>query len=100
MRKQLPVMRIEFGDVERTWFHIDPATGKLLERSTSTNRLYRWLYNGLHSFDILWLWERRPLWDIVVIVFCGGGLALSGDRRDCRRAAIAVRSGTPKTATA
>jgi hypothetical protein len=75
--KPLPVLRIEFGDRERTWFHIDPATGQLLERSTSTNRLFRWLYNGLHSFDIRWLWERRPLWDIVVITLCGGGLALS-----------------------
>ncbi len=75
--KQLPVLRIEFADAQSTWFHIDPATGQLLERSTSTNRLFRWLYNGLHSLDILWLWERRPLWDIVVITLCGGGLALS-----------------------
>jgi hypothetical protein len=75
--KQLPVLRIEFGDDQNTWFHIDPATGQLLERSTSTNRVFRWLYNGLHSFDIRWLWERRPLWDAVVILFCGGGLALS-----------------------
>jgi hypothetical protein len=39
--------------------------------------VYRWLYNGLHSFDILWLWEHRPLWDIVVITFSLGGFALS-----------------------
>ncbi len=70
-------MRIEFSDAEHTWFHIDPASGLLLERSTSTNRLFRWLYNGLHSFDILWLWERRPLWDIVVITLNGGGFVLS-----------------------
>ena len=75
--KPLPVLRVEFGDADRTWFHIDPATGQLLERSTSTNRVFRWLYNGLHSLDIRWLWERRPLWDIVMIVLCGGGFALS-----------------------
>lgn len=75
--KELPVIRVEFADEARTWFHIDPRTGQLLERSTSTNRLFRWLYNGLHSFDIRWLWERRPLWDIVVITLCGGGLLLS-----------------------
>ena len=75
--KDLPVIRIEFADEAKTWFHIDPRTGQVLERSTSTNRLFRWLYNGLHSFDIRWLWERRPLWDIVVITLCGGGLMLS-----------------------
>jgi hypothetical protein len=75
--KPLPVLRIEFSDAAHTWFHIDPATGQLLERSTTTNRIFRWLYNGLHSFDFRWLWERRPLWDIVVILLCGGGFTLS-----------------------
>jgi hypothetical protein len=73
----LPVIRARFDDSAQTWFHIDPQTGQILERSTRANRIYRWLYNGLHSFDILWLWERRPLWDIVVIAFSAGGLALS-----------------------
>jgi uncharacterized iron-regulated membrane protein len=73
----LPVLRLEFGDAASTWFHADPATGRLLEKSTRFNRVYRWLYNGLHSFDILWLWERRPLWDIAVILFSLGGFALS-----------------------
>jgi len=73
----LPVIRARFNDDARTWFHIDPQTGQVLERSTRANRVYRWLYNGLHSFDILWLWERRPLWDIVVITFSLGGMALS-----------------------
>jgi hypothetical protein len=75
--KPLPVIRIEFADGPRTWFHIDAKTGQVMERSTSTHRLFRWLYNGLHSWDIRWLWERRPLWDIAVIAFCGGGLVLS-----------------------
>lgn len=30
-----------------------------------------------YSWDIRWLWERRPLWDIAVIAFSLGGLALS-----------------------
>jgi len=75
--KPLPVIRVRFADAANTWFHIDAATGQLLDRSTSTNRAFRWLYNGLHSLDIRWLWERRPLWDIVVITLCGGGLFLS-----------------------
>jgi hypothetical protein len=75
--KPLPVIRVQFADSGHTWFHIDVATGQLLDRTTSTNRVFRWLYNGLHSLDIRWLWERRPLWDIVVITLCGGGLFLS-----------------------
>ncbi|WP_428312817.1 PepSY domain-containing protein [Hydrocarboniphaga sp.] len=75
--KPLPVIRVEFDDAEHTWFHLNPASGQIIERSTRVNRVYRWLYNGLHSFDLLWLWERRPLWDIVVITFSLGGIALS-----------------------
>jgi len=75
--RPLPVIRVRFDDAQRTWFHLNPTTGEVMERSTRTNRLFRWLYNGLHSFDLLWLWERRPLWDIVVITFSLGGFALS-----------------------
>ena len=73
----LPVVRVCFGDADATWFHLDPATGRILNQSTSTNRLFRHIYNGLHSFDWWWLWSRRPLWDVVVITFCLGGLSLS-----------------------
>lgn len=75
--RPLPVLRVTFDDSANTWFHIDAITGSLIERSTTTNRVYRWLYNGLHSWDILWLWERRPLWDIAVISFSLGGFFLS-----------------------
>ncbi|CAA0104243.1 Uncharacterised protein [Zhongshania aliphaticivorans] len=75
--KPLPVLRVVFNDDANTWFHIDMSSGKLLNKSTSINRAYRWLYNGLHSWDFIWLWERRPLWDIVVISFSLGGLSLS-----------------------
>jgi hypothetical protein len=36
----------------------------------------RWLYHGLHSLDFPWLYDHRPLWDIVVISFMLGGTAL------------------------
>ncbi len=75
--RPLPIIRVRFDDERHTWFHLDPLTGQILDRSTRTNRVYRWLYNGLHSFDIWWLWQRRPLWDICVIVFSLGGLLLS-----------------------
>ena len=73
----LPVVRVRFGDAAATWFYLDPASGRIVNRSTSTNRLFRHIYNGLHSFDWWWLWSRRPLWDITVITFSLGGLSLS-----------------------
>jgi hypothetical protein len=33
-------------------------------------------YNGLHSLNFPWLYNYRPLWDIVVIIFMLGGTAL------------------------
>jgi hypothetical protein len=75
--RPLPVLRAVFADADATWFHIDAASGRVLERSTAVNRLYRWLYQGLHSWDLHWLWQRRPLWDVLVIFFSVGGLALS-----------------------
>lgn len=75
--RPLPVLRVEFADPERTWFHVDPETGQVVQRLNRTNRVYRWLYNGLHSWDVQWLREKRPLWDIVMIAFSLGGLALS-----------------------
>ncbi len=73
----LPVLRVRFGDEASSWFHLDPASGVVLDRSTRVNRVYRWLYNGLHSWDWWWLWQHRPLWDIAVIAFSLGGFALS-----------------------
>ena len=36
----------------------------------------RWLYHGLHSLDFPWLYNYRPLWDIVVITLMLGGTAI------------------------
>lgn len=66
--RELPVLRVEFDDAAGTWFHISPRTGDVLGRSDASRRTYRWLYNGLHSFDIQLLLAYRPLWDIVVIL--------------------------------
>jgi hypothetical protein len=49
----------------------------ILQREERLTRLNRWLYHGLHSLDFPWLYNRRPLWDIVVIALSAGGLAVS-----------------------
>ncbi len=75
--KPLPVLRVRFADAHETWVHIDPVTGAILGQSDSTRRLGRWLFAMLHSWDWLPLLDRRPLWDIVLIVLSAGGAALS-----------------------
>jgi PepSY-associated TM region len=75
--RPLPVLRIRYADEHRTWLYLDPARGGIVQRSVSVSRLRRWLYQGFHSFDFPFLYFRRPLWDIVVIVLSIGGTALS-----------------------
>jgi hypothetical protein len=37
----------------------------------------RWLFNGLHSLDFRFWYDKRPLWDIGMIVLSLGALAAS-----------------------
>ncbi len=75
--KPLPVLRVAFADAHSTWVHIDPATGTIIGQTDSTRRVGRWLFAMLHSWDWLPLLERRPLWDILLILTSVGGALLS-----------------------
>jgi hypothetical protein len=76
-RRTLPVLRVRYGDAARTWLYFDPRHGTIARKEERLSRLNRWLYHGFHSFDFPFLYYRRPLWDIVVIVLSLGGLLLS-----------------------
>jgi len=76
-QKPLPVVRVRLADSKQTWLYVNPAAGLIQARYTERSRWERWLYNGLHSLDFPFLFDRRPLWDVVVIVLSLGGLALS-----------------------
>lgn len=73
----LPIWRVRYDDPNKTWLHIDPATGQVLNEMDSYQRAERWLFALLHSWDWLPLLQNRPLWDIVMLVLAAGGLALS-----------------------
>jgi len=75
--RPLPVLRVRFDDPARTWYHVDLVSGEVLSRLTHTDRVQRWLYNGLHSLDLRMLMGHRPLWDIVVILLSLLGIAFS-----------------------
>ena len=73
----LPVLRVQYADPQRTWLYFDPKRGAIARKEERLTRLNRWLYHGFHSFDFPFLYYRRPLWDIVVIVLSVGGIVLS-----------------------
>ena len=75
--KPLPVVRAVYGDPARTWVHIDARTAQVLDRTDANGRLRRWLFQMLHSWDWLPLLERRPLWDVLMVLLSVGGFALS-----------------------
>ena len=69
-----PVYRIACGDL---WFHVDGASGAILDRLDSSRRAYRWLYGALHTLDIPSLNAHPALRSALVLVLCGCGLAFS-----------------------
>ena len=76
-QQPLPVIVAQVYDAAHRRCYIDPKTARIVGTYSSRNWVNRWLYHGLHSLDFPWLYEHRPLWDVVVITFMLGGTALS-----------------------
>jgi hypothetical protein len=70
-----PYVRVALAD--GATLYIDPSSGRLLRRHVTLSRLERWLYNGLHSLDLPWLYQHRWLWHVVIVALLVAGLALS-----------------------
>jgi hypothetical protein len=73
----LPVLYFRLNDAGQSAYYIDPRTAKVVQSYGKRSRWNRWLYHGLHSMDLPWLYARRPAWDILVILLLLGGMALS-----------------------
>ena len=76
-RPALPVLRARYDDAASTWLYFDPFRGTVARKEERLTRLNRWLYRGLHGLDLPSLYDRRPLWDVVVIGLSLGGLLVS-----------------------
>jgi hypothetical protein len=74
--RPLPVILAQLNDEGRTRLYVDPRTARIVGSYNSRGWMSRWLYHGLHSLDFPWLYNHRPFWDIVVIVFMLGGSGL------------------------
>ena len=75
--RPLPVLLIQLNDSAHSRYYIDPKTAQVVGAYNSSMWVTRWLYHGLHSLDFPWLYQYRPLWDIVVLSLLLGGTALS-----------------------
>ena len=73
-RKPLPVL---VATTRASRVYVDPATATVVATYGPGDWSKRWLYHGLHSLDLPWLYTRRPLWDALVIALMAGGTALS-----------------------
>ena len=76
-RAPLPALRVKFDDPAETWVYADPRKSELVALTHRSSRLERWLFNGLHSLDFAFWWDRRPLWDVGMILLSLGALATS-----------------------
>ncbi|MGJ4889163.1 PepSY domain-containing protein [Bradyrhizobium sp. HKCCYLRH3099] len=91
-----PVYRAVCGD---TWYHIDAASGAVLEKLDPSRRTYRWLYQALHTLNFPTLLAHGTLRTVLIVGLCAAGLAFSitgiviGWRRLRVRGAVARRNG-------
>jgi hypothetical protein len=76
-RHPLPALFVRLDDARGSMFYIDPKTAHIVEAYDHRGRWNRWLYHGLHSWNLPWLYRNRPAWDIMVIALLAGGTALS-----------------------
>ena len=74
--RPLPVILARVNDEGASRYYIDPKTGQIAGTYNARNWFSRWVYHALHSFDFPWLYNHRPAWDIVVIIFMLGGTLL------------------------
>ena len=72
-----PVLRAKFDDEHDTWLYLDAADGSLVQVEVRGSRVERWLYQGLHSLDLPWLYQTPWVWYPLIIGLSLGGLALS-----------------------
>ena len=85
-------IRVELSDPSQTWLHINNRSGELITVIDRSRRIYRWLYNGLHSLDIPGVSNRRPMWDILMLALLSAGFiaSLTGAILGVRRLFIAM----------
>jgi len=70
-------LRVILDSDSETWVHVDMNTGHIVSVMDQSRRVYRWLFNGLHSLDFPGLANHRPLWDAVILFLLTVGFIFS-----------------------
>jgi len=85
--RRLPVLRLDFADSGQTRVYLDIQTAEVVQSLDRVQRLRRWWFFFLHSWDTPALLQSGWLRDAVIILLSLGGLAvsLSGLVIGCRR---------------
>lgn len=75
----LPAYKVMVDNADRSRYYVDPATGnfRYLNRARMAKK---WVFSGLHYFNIRWLVEHPRLWTIAIWTAALGGafVSLSG----------------------
>ncbi len=77
--KPLPstTRRLVLDDEAESWVQIDAATGQIVSVLDRSRRVYRWLVDGLHTFDFPLLNKAGSLWHVLLLIGTTSGFALS-----------------------
>ena len=75
--RPLPVVLLRLSDANETRYYVDTHTARIVGGYASDGWISRWLYHGLHSMNLPWLYRNRPAWDILVLALLAGGATLS-----------------------
>jgi len=70
----LPVWHVAFDDSAHSALYLHTVTGAPVGFVDRESRRWRWLRDGMHTWDFPAINGRRPLWDAVVLPFMLGGL--------------------------
>lgn len=68
------VFRIACGD---TWWQIDGADGRIIEKLDPSRRAYRWAFRALHTLDFPVLLEHPALRSSLIMLLCAAGFIFS-----------------------
>jgi PepSY-associated TM region len=77
MEAEIPDAPVYRTVCDEVWYHIDGASGAVLEKLDPSRRSYRWFYSALHTFDLPALMARPWLRTSLIISLCAIGFVFS-----------------------
>jgi len=85
--RALPVLRVHFEDPGSTTAYLSVYTGDVVLSLDCAQRVGRWLFNFLHSWDLPWMLHQAAQRDLVLVLWGlgAGALALTGTVLGYRR---------------